>query len=158
MADNISFDTKGIAELRKTFQRLPFRVADKALKTALRGGARPMLKRAKSLVPVRTGTLRKALYTKVKVYPRDGAGFAGIGARSRKVAVASHFGGQSHGKTIYANPAKYLHLVEGGNYGGQGANPFMKRSFQSGFEASKQNFTKFLKRGVEREARKLGFK
>jgi HK97 gp10 family phage protein len=149
---------EGFDELRKTFHRLPLRTVDKVLKSAVRAGANPIVKAVRSRAPRRTGTLAKSIMAKVKLYAATGTAVAIIGARSRKVQVASRIGGSRHGQAIFANPAKYAHLVEGGIYGGKAATHFMERGFAAGVTSAESRYIKFLRKGIEREARKGGFK
>lgn len=158
MRDGVVMKIEGFDELRKTFRRLPLRVVDKVLKSAVRAGGNPIAKAIRARAPRRTGLLTKSIANKVKLYKATGTAVAIIGARNRKVQVASRIGGGKHGQAIFANPAKYAHLVEGGVYGGKGATPFMARGFAAGVNSGQARYTKFLRKGIEREARKGGFK
>lgn len=158
MPDSVTMKIEGIEELRRTFHLFPIRIVDKVLRSAARAAANPIVKATRRFAPVRTGLLAKSIAAKVKLYKSTGIVVAIIGARSRKVQIASRIGGRRHGQAIYANPAKYAHLVEGGVYGGKGATRFMGRGFSAGVQSARDRFIRFLRKGIEREARKGGFK
>lgn len=158
MPEIVDMKIEGIQELRRAFHSLPLRVVDKVLKSATRAGANPIVKAMRRFAPTRTGTLAKNLAVKIKLYKATGHVVAIIGARSRRVQIASRIGGRRHGQAIYANPAKYDHLVEHGIYGGKAATHFERRSFAAGSASAREQFIRFLRRGIEREARRTGFK
>lgn len=73
----------------------------------------------------RTGQMRKAVGTVVKTYG-NGNLAAVTGPRSKpsfKIAVGTRVRGRNVGQTIYHDPAKVGHLVEGGHGGPHAAGP-----------------------------------
>jgi len=166
MPDSVTFDTKGFEELRRTFRRLPVRVADKAVKSAVRAGANPIVKATRAGIQSDTGSLAKSMRAKVKTYKASGTTVAIIGARNVWLPIARSV---RWTKTGRINPALYAHLADKGfrtkvgrgksRYGRRipGRN-FMRRGFTSSVASSRTRFSRFLGRAVEREARKLGFR
>src|SRR4051812_39908362 len=62
MAESIKID--GLSELRKAMLGLPQKLDRKICNAALKAGAAPMVKAAKSSAPIRTGRLRAAIYSR----------------------------------------------------------------------------------------------
>lgn len=98
-------ESQAVANLVKRLAALDRKVARKALKAGVNEVTKNVLWDAKSLVPKRTGLLRKSLGRKVKSY-RGGAIIVGI------------IGPRRGFRTVYngvpINPVKYAHLVEYG--------------------------------------------
>lgn len=113
----------------------------KVAKSAVNKAATPILKKAKELVPVATGRLKKSL-----------------GKRFRK--PASKFG-----KTIYKvgamiskkHPAYHAHLVEYGT-SKMPAQPFMRPAFDMMKETALSTMIEALAQGIARESGKLASK
>jgi len=145
-------------EVQKQFQLLPFRIGDKVIKGAIRSASTPIVNAMKSRAPRRTGLLAKGIRARVVGYSRNGAAAAAIGASSKRVQIATRYGGKNHGQAVFVRPSKYAHLVEYGNYGNKGATNFMARGWAAATPGSKSRFLRTLQRGTVREARKLGFK
>lgn len=94
---------------------------NKHLKRATNEISRAILWGARSRVPRRLGTLYKSLGRKVKVYRGSGVAVAVVGARKGykeqvAVRVKDSRPGTKYpkkaGDAVYADPVKYLHLVE----------------------------------------------
>ena len=75
-----SIDIRGVEALVRNVNDLSRNFEKSTLRTALRNAARPVLKRAKSKVPVDRGNLRRNLATTAKVDKR-GQGTAKVGYR-----------------------------------------------------------------------------
>jgi HK97 gp10 family phage protein len=129
----ITFELQGLQPLLKRMEELDRKVAKKAVRDAVRAGAKVLLDEAKAHVPIyrpRSGedpiqpkVLKKSLGVKVKTY-RKGTIVAVMGPRTgfktsllnnQRVRQATKFSraiGQSRsGKTRYQNPTQYAHLA-----------------------------------------------
>jgi hypothetical protein len=112
MASNeimVRLDEKAFADLNKRLAGLANDLPAKVFVNAARKALKPTLDAARAGAPVRTGSLRKALWIRVKKYPRNKSIYAALGARSNFV------GKDEKGRDI--KPFKYLHLVEFGHRG-----------------------------------------
>ena len=76
----VGSDIKGLKELAKNSGKLKKSFAGTTLRTALRNGAKPVLRVAKAKVPVDEGDLKRALAINAKV-DRKGEGYADVGFR-----------------------------------------------------------------------------
>ena len=114
----VDMQIEGLEELAKNVNKLNTSFQRTTIRTALRAGARAVLKRAKTNVPVQSRNLKRSLGSRVKVLPR-GFGFADIGARQG--------GGRS-------GSGYHLHLVEFGTKVWEG-NPFLEKSFDEAEQA-----------------------
>jgi hypothetical protein len=152
VASKIDMSLQGDKQLRRAFSSLPIKIEKKVTKGAVRAGSLPIRNAIKSVAPVALGYLRDNIKTVVKSY-RQGDTVIGItGAKSRWIPVAKDV---RWTKTGTVNPALYAHLANQLSPDGKG---FMDRGFSFGAGKGEQRFIKFFRRGVEREARKLGFK
>lgn len=98
-------DSQAIKALANRLAQVDRKIARKALQDGINEATKDVLASAKSLVPRRSGQLRKSLGRKVKSY-RGGAVVVGI------VGPRKGFRVEYRGKMI--DPAKYAHLVEYG--------------------------------------------
>lgn len=112
---------EGLADVLRKLDELPKRLRNKHLKKAVGNAARTILWAAKARTPKRRGVLYKSLGRKVKLYRNSGVAVAIVGARTgfRQVVgtrVRDSRPGTKYpkkaGDPIYADPTKYLHLVE----------------------------------------------
>ena len=79
----VGSEIKGLKELAKNSDKLKKSFASSTLRTALRNGAKPVLRRAKAKVAVDEGDLKKALAINAKV-DRKGEGYADVGFRKEQ--------------------------------------------------------------------------
>lgn len=98
-------ESQAVKVLANRLAQIDRKVARKAIRDGINEATREVLATAKSLVPKRSGQLRKSLGRKVKSY-RGGAVIVGI------VGPRKGFRVMYRGKWI--DPAKYAHLVEYG--------------------------------------------
>lgn len=99
----------GDKELLKRLDVLEPKLRRRVLRTAVSKASRLVLREAKSLAPVRTGALRRALAFKVKTY-RSGV-VVGVVGVDRKVVFQ---GRDRFGRPVKIWPVKYAHLVNSG--------------------------------------------
>jgi len=118
-------------KLRRKLGRLAGSAITKVMRPAFVAGCRPIRAAARSRVPVRFGQLKKSIGTRVKVYPRGNAIWAGVGVRLGFLSVID-------GKKV--DPNKYAHLVEWGTkphilrgamHPGAKASHFLRSAFDS---------------------------
>jgi HK97 gp10 family phage protein len=65
VAGTVKFELRGVAELERAMKEFGPRFTKNVSGRALRAMAKPIVKRAKELVPVETGALRKSITTKL---------------------------------------------------------------------------------------------
>lgn len=102
----------GDKELMRKLETLASTTQRAAVRPAANYAFTPVNKTAKQLVPVDTGTLKKAIGKRAKTYGRSGVVWVGVGAR-----VGDEYEGPDGQK-----PWKYLHIVEN-------RTAFLRRSF-----------------------------
>ena len=157
----------GADRLPKALASLPVKMQRKAVRKALNFAATPIIKSARSLVPVDDGDLKRSLGKKVKVAkrPEQGATLT-IGPRTK-------YAGQTPGK----RPASYAHLVEFGTaphqieakpvltigplqirgvvqHPGAAPRPFLRPAFEASKSVALRRFSDKLGKEMERLAEK----
>lgn len=113
-----TFNLMGVTDLRQFLTGIDPWVQQRIIKKTVEEASKPIVSLAKSLVPSRTGALKKSLGSIVRVYPRTRVILAVIGARkgafvegkNGKARVARK--GDKGGVLL---PHKYSHLVEFGH-------------------------------------------
>lgn len=100
MASSTTFKIAGLRELSGMLDRLPKRVTRKVLNKALRMGAKPIIKKARSNVPQDTKALKKGLGTElVKGRPANFP-WIKVGTTRKKISVG--------GKTVRASTHGFM--------------------------------------------------
>ena len=152
-------DAKDAADLQFLLTNLKARVVRRLLKQAVVAAGRVVAKEVKQHTPVDTGLLRKSIRVKGIVYP-SGTAVAVIGPRKG-------FGKEVErdGKTMYADPVKYAHLVELGHVvrnkkGGPALrfvppNSFLRAGLMQSKARARAKLAANLRAGVAREAQKM---
>lgn len=144
--------------------QLPRKLARKALRRAVTIATRKLARAAKDRAKgfKRTGTLWKSLGSKVKVYASSGAVVGIVGARQgfrTQIGVAKKDSAETTryprktGDPIYANPVKYLHLVELGTHRSR-ANPFLADALRATRSVIKATLVEEIDRGLSEALRK----
>ena len=119
-------------EVLKNLEKLPEKVQKRVVKGAVRAAAKPIVKEARRLVPVRTGNLKKSI---------------GVNARRSdkttvRVSISPRKGGRYDGF--------YGHFVEFGTKN-SAPHPFMRPAFEfAGGEAIKA-FRAYMKKRIDKE-------
>lgn len=112
----IEFSIKGEKELQSTLKRLETKTQQRAVRGAAVFSMTPVVKTMRKNAPNRTGTIRKAIQKKTKVYRRAGVVTVLVGvSRGFKTAVGVVKSGPNKGRVIYEDPAAIAHLIEGGH-------------------------------------------
>lgn len=129
----ISTSLIGATALKISIEELEGKFFRKAARKAVNDGTKLVLASAKSLVPKRTGSLKKSLGRKVKAN-KNGTGYYGlvgprkdsrakiaqsirdVEAGKRKKALTAKYRRvvRHNGRDILVNPVKYAHMVEYG--------------------------------------------
>jgi len=128
-------EVNGLDEVLKKLKKLPEKVQKRVLVGAVRAGAKPIIKEAKRLVPVRTGTLKKSI---------------GVVKRRSKNKNLIHF-------TVTPRKKKggwYAHYVEFGTLK-MSARPFMRPAYEKEGENSIKFVREYMKKRVDKEIAKL---
>lgn len=131
MAFSIRARVDGLQDILRKLDELPKKLRNKFLRRAVSDAAKLILWSARARTPRRFGILKKSLGRKVKVYRRSGTMVAIVGARVGfkqqvgtrvKASRASARYPKAPGDPIYADPTKYLHLVELGTARSKGVH------------------------------------
>ncbi len=143
----------GLKGLRDSIQK-------RIVKKGVTKMVQPVTKAVKAASPVRDekdrqgGTLKKSLGHKVSA-KRSGFAKAVIGARrgfKRQIGVVKR--GKNAGRPIFADPVKYLHLVEyGTKYAA--AKRFVKRTWQQQKRQAVTTFIQVVREGIKTQAAKV---
>lgn len=134
MVGKVTFEIKGAKELEQMLKELGPKVANRLGDKALRAAARPIIREAKRLVPVRTGALRKSI-----------------------TAVRGRGGGQNQRLVLigFKSPASArAHFIEYGTIR-SAAQPFIRPALDNQAGAALEAMRDELARGIAREEYKL---
>lgn len=134
MPGNVKFTISGAAELERALRTLGPRVAGNVSGRALRAMAKPIVQRARELVPVDTGRLKKSITTKLH--------------RMR--------GGQRTIDIGFKRPtSRRAHLTEYGT-AHSAARPFMRPALDENAARALTEMGRVLGEAIENEAKKRG--
>lgn len=143
--DSLTFEVDGLAELEEQLLRLEAKASEKIMRRALAKSARPTVRKAKALVPVRTGGLKQAIGIATRKGRGKNVASVFIGPKPKnKAAIAK-------ANTGRAKPIKgvfYGHLVELG-YGRQRPQPFLRPALDNTADQATQIFAAEIKRELE---------
>jgi HK97 gp10 family phage protein len=166
MADAISIDLLGDKELMRKLDKLSSKMGRSVLRKAIRAGTTPVLKDARSRVPVNTGNLKKSMGRKFKWYNRTGTYVVVVGPRQRGEKTTLKSGTLTQTKTAKAIKGFHGHLVEfstkprytkSGAFRGIGpAQPFMRPAWDAGRKRAEKLAVAELLAEVEKEAGRGG--
>lgn len=133
MPFSVSAKLEGVDEMLEAMEGIKQRLKSKALRKGVRNAGKAVLRKARSLVRVESGLLKRSLGVKV-VPERTVTKDTGKWANAAAVIVGPRVGFKmevARGKrTVLSNPTKYAHLVELGTSHGQ-AFPFLGPAFES---------------------------
>lgn len=130
MSFGVRVKIDGLEQLFARLAGIKKSLRTRILRKAVDKASKPILARAKALVPRDTGLLRKSLGRRVKTYGKTGVAVAVIGPR---VGFRKQRAEQGKKKLVKAgsgagrvmNPVKYAHLVEKGT-AHSAARPFLR--------------------------------
>lgn len=146
MAFNVSTKLNGLDGLVKELSKLGQKTKNQMLRPAVRAGASILNKEMKKQAPKLRGLLKRSIGIKMKTY-KNGTVAAILGARrGYKVKIGTNQKGQA----LYADPARYLHLVELGT-SHSSPNPFMRRSIDATKKAVELTMAQKIREGLERK-------
>lgn len=137
----VDFELKGTAELERLLRELGPKVARQAGRQALRAGARIIRDEAKRLVPVRTGTLRRAITVRARRVRRSDA--LGVSITVRQLTPPA--GGRR--KPVPANV--YANFVEFGT-AKAAAHPFLRPAFDAKSDDALREMIRVIRDAIER--------
>ncbi len=141
MAYKVSQSITGLDTVRTALQSLPKKLGRKLERKGVGEATKLLLRTAKAQAPTRAsisknmhykgGLLRKSMGRKVKTYRNSGRIVGIVGARKDgfREEIGIRIRGKSKGQGFYANPTKYLHLIELGTRRSK-ATHFLERSLQ----------------------------
>jgi HK97 gp10 family phage protein len=140
-------EVKGLRELRRDLKRLPKLIRNRVLHSALRAAAKPIVDSARARVPVKSGLIRRSIVVrKTKKQYRTSRAQVSIGVEKGRRTKGSK-------KVDFSDPF-YWRFVEFGTIH-QAAQPFLRPAIDAQKFATFEIFKKALKKGIEREARRL---
>jgi HK97 gp10 family phage protein len=167
MTIDVNVRIHGLTGIEAKIKLLNKRLAKKVLSKALTKGARPIVARARSLVPVDTGFIKRAIGARARRNPdgarRDvgvlsdikGGGLSRSNARASKSPIKRRGKSKSSGLQGFKNsPTFYWRFLEFGT-ARMSAKPFLRPAF----EGTKFDADAIIRReiliGIEQEVRKL---
>lgn len=161
MASKTIFRVEGLQELRRTLKELPRRTQKKITRKAVSEGAKPIVKKAKQLVPLlkapvphrKRGTVRKNIRYKVRVSGDNAEVSIWVkGLASEKIVNFK----ASTGKAGRDNPDDpfYWWFVEFGTRK-MAARPFMRPAYESEKDNAFHKILESIDRGIQQELLKL---
>ena len=134
----------GLEELKARLRRLPAEMQQGPVKGAIGAAGRVVQKEAKLRAPVRTGTLKRAIYvTRSK----------SLSTGNRETAIVGVRSGKKYQKR--KQDAWYWRFVEFG-IPQMGAQPFLRPAFEGTKTAQIRAFKVYLEKGLDRVVKKLG--
>jgi HK97 gp10 family phage protein len=134
MPGTVKFKLEGVAELERAMKEFGPRFTNNVSGRALRAMAKPIVRRARELVPVDTGLLKKSITTKSHRV-RNGQRTIDVGFR---------------------NPtSRRVHLTEYGTVH-SAPRPFMRPALDEQGQRALDEMGRVLGEGIEREAGKRG--
>jgi HK97 gp10 family phage protein len=148
----------GAKDIENLLSKLPDKIGEKVLKQSMSAATKPMVRLAKSLVPVKSGNLRKNIVVKPSRKKIKGNHAVLFGATKKApYAHLVELGTQSH--VIKPKKAKFLKIfgsyVKEVRHGGSRARPFIRPAF----DRERGNWFKYLGKEigkrVDKEAKKL---
>lgn len=157
-----TFEVKGLSELRGALLALPLQAQRKATYPALRAGATPVVRTARSLVPRRTGLLRRRIQYRRSKFNKGEDGLTEVIVRvkgvSGKQVVAWK---KSSGKSGRRNPNDPFYWIfhELGTRTGTPRVEFLQRALRQNSSTSAQLIRSALLMNLPKavaDARRLG--
>lgn len=161
MPFSVRCEVEGLQDAANRLRALPKNLAKKTFRKAVGEATKTILWKARKDVPVRYQILKKSLGRKVKVYPSGvmvgivGArvGFRqAVGTKKRDSRPGTRYPAKA-GSPIYANPVKYLHLVELGTQRSK-AYGFLKKALAKALTLARGQFLKALDDGLAKAVKK----
>jgi len=128
-------DVKGLDEVLKKLKILPARIQKNVVTGAIRAGAKPILKEAKRLVPVDTGTLKKSI------------GIVKRRSKDKNIVIFSVTPRIKKG-------GWYAHFVEYGT-AKMPAHPFMRPAVEKMASETIKSAQEYMRKRVDKELEKL---
>jgi HK97 gp10 family phage protein len=168
MVAEIKLDELSLRRIKKAFEVLPDRIAQKVLGSSARFAMTPVIKEARRRVPVEHGVLRKSLGSRLRKYRGGDTVFVAVGPRNG-------FRDPQTGQ----NPVNYAHLVEFGtgphairgkkgvlkigglvirggvHHPGARPQPFLRPALDTQRREVRARFNYRINVGIERELKKL---
>lgn len=145
----------GLAELDKQLKLLPAKIEGRILRGAVRAGAKKFEERAKSLVPVATGDLRKSI--RVSTRSRRGLVKATVTAGNKEAfyAYMVEFGTAQH----FIKPRRRKSLFFAGiaketaDHPGSRPKPFMRPALDGGQQEAIAAAAQYIRARLAKEAK-----
>ena len=134
-----------MGDLFKDLKKIPEKVQKRVLTGAVRAGAKPIVKEARRLVPVKTGNLKKSIgVTKRRSKDKNIVVFS----------VSPRKGGKYDG--FYGMYVELGHILKRNKkvIGHVPAHPFLRPAFENKGEESIKAFKEYMKKRLEKELKK----
>lgn len=152
----IRMEIEGLGQLLDNLSNLPTKVEKRVTRKALNRAAKPVVRMAKTLVPRRTGLLRKSIGVRpARISRKRGTAFVVVGPRRRFLGAPRQVRSRETGKVRTVTPVatKYAHLVERGTSRSR-AYEFMGMALRSTRAESLRILSAEIRAGIAAEARK----
>lgn len=151
----LEFEVKGLSELKENLKRLPQRLQEKALASAVLAGAGVIRDEARRLCPKKTGRLAKSIVAK-KVRDKNRMGVTYQVGPKLFYGHMVEFGTSPHeikakklGKVLKLSRWRnvYARVIE---HPGAPAKPFLRPAFDNKFKEATEKLRQALARSIER--------
>tara|TARA_R110000824_G_scaffold393384_1_gene592506 strand:+ start:2084 stop:2617 length:534 start_codon:yes stop_codon:yes gene_type:complete len=135
--ENNSLEVLGLNELQRMFKNLPKELSDDKIWNAFwKKNSEPLVNKAQSLAPKKTGQLSRSIgYFRTKASRRGHGGYVGPRVRGKYAKRDENYSGSNKSK-IYTQSGFYGAWIEYGDevmFGGKGtgsSQPFMKPAYE----------------------------
>lgn len=149
MADAITIEVKGMAELAKNLREIPAQLSTKVMRGALHAAGDVIANAAEATAPVRTGQLREDIVT--KVYVSGDLSFnsvrVGPGYDRNKLPVRKR-GAHAGRADTSASPGVYGKFLEFGTRH-MAARPWLRPAFELSKEEAVNVFISYIRAGLQ---------
>jgi HK97 gp10 family phage protein len=138
MPGKLTVKVEGLREIERAMKELGVQASNRIARSALNRSATPVVKRAKQLVPVDTGALRKAITKRLRRQRR--------GSDRQTILIG-----------VERPRSRIAHLIEFGT-AHQAAQPFLRPSLDESVSDVLRVQREAMAAGIERETKKLAQK
>lgn len=160
MADGITVEVRGLAQLGRALNSIPAVFSTRILREALHAAGAVMATAAEATAPVRTGALRADIITKVHVSPDLRSNYVLVGPgydRGSLLVRGTRFNRRGKLEAVVNtadSPGVYGKFVETGHkleFGGPGVppHPWLRPAFEASKEAALGAFVAYVRAGLE---------
>lgn len=141
-------ETKGLEDLRVAVEELTADLRKKVVIGALKDAAKPIIKAAQAVVPVRTGLVRKNIASFTSKLQKGQNGVIGVYVTVRKNKGVRVKGTKVRIKVLGQDPFYWKFLELGTKK--MAARPFLRPAAEANFQQSIEIFSKAIKTRIDK--------